>query len=222
ESHVQRDPILFHRGGDYRGPIVYAEHGGRTHDGGAMNVTCIGIDPGLSGAIAALTVVDGVVTRAVVYDMPVVVTRRSDRTIWREHDIRRFDEIISEIRGIRAYCGIERQNARPDDGVVSAFRVGESYGVALTVMTMHRIPTIMVAPSTWKLRYGLIRQGKQAARIEGMRRFPDVDLTRKRHDGRADALWIAQYVVDTMVLGEGRKGNAGVRVDAEGKAAEGT
>lgn len=149
-----------------------------------------GIDPGLSGAVAAL--VDG--EPGPILDMPTVM--HGD---WNEVDGR---ALAAWLRGVRqqhpgAYVSacMEKVSARPDDGGTSAFRFGESSGKVKAVLEAMGIPYARVVPASWKKRFGLIKAPKDASRQLALVRFPRAaeQLTLKKHDGRAEALLIALW-----------------------------
>jgi crossover junction endodeoxyribonuclease RuvC len=56
---------------------------------------------------------------------------------------------------------------------------------------MH-VPLEFVTPAVWKRSYGLSRD-KHASLFKARLMFPAADLHLAKHDGRAEALLIAQY-----------------------------
>lgn len=152
----------------------------------------IGIDPGLSGAIAYLA--DG--EPVAIEDMPTM--QDGD---WDTVDA---GKLARAIRGHRilhpgAYVSavIERVSARPGDGGTSAFRFGESSGKAKAVLDVLGIPYTLVTPASWKKTFGLLRQDdpKEASRKLALVRFPGMHslLQRKKDHGRAEALLLALW-----------------------------
>lgn len=150
----------------------------------------IGIDPGLTGAIAFLA--DG--EPCGLFDMPTEM--HGD---WKEVDGGKLAEILRE--GMKNHTGanvsacIEKVGARPTDGGTSAFRFGESSGKAKAVLEALRIPYMRVVPVTWKRSYGLIKAEKGKSIELAVARFPAVaaSLKRQKDDGRAEALLLALY-----------------------------
>lgn len=146
---------------------------------------CIGIDPGLKGAIGAL--VDGYPS---VYDMPVLNSHIQ---------VRAFVGIIDDIRAgwgrdkeIMVY--IEKQQAMPGQGLSSTFKNGANYGSLLTALTLLNVAFDDIPPQTWKKAMGLTKE-KELSREKALQLFPLCahDLQRKKDEGRAEALLLAEY-----------------------------
>lgn len=150
----------------------------------------IGVDPGLSGALAVLA--DG--DPADIVDMPT-------RTVgeWREIDAISLTALLRGYRG--RYVGadfsacLEKVGARPGDGGTSLFRFGEGAGAIRGVLESLGIRYSRAIPAVWKRRFGLLGTEKDAARELAIRRFPSVAhlLQRKKDQGRADALLLALF-----------------------------
>lgn len=161
----------------------------------ALRLT-FGIDPGLSGAI--VTLLDGAPGPFI--DMPTRTIRD-----WNEVDGLRLCEFIREQRrqnpGAYVSACIEKVSARPGDGGTSAFRFGESSGKVKGILEALGIPYCRAIPAVWKRYYGLLKKAgeekndKDAARQLALVRFPSAApwLTRKKDDGRADALLLALW-----------------------------
>lgn len=153
-----------------------------------------GVDPGLSGAVA--TLLDG--EAGPIFDMPVL--RIGDKG---EVDAFALARFVRDLRGQHpgAYVSacIERVRAMPAEGrkqgAQSSMNFGDNYGKAKAVFEVLGIPYTRAEPVSWKRRFGLIGQDKDAARILALRRFPAAaaSLQRKKDSGRADALWIALF-----------------------------
>jgi len=149
-----------------------------------------GIDPGLTGAI--VTLIDG--EAGPMIDMP---TRRVDG--WGEIDARALAIFIREQRaahpGAYASACVEKVGAMPGDGGTSAFRFGETSGGIRFTLDVLGIPYTRAIPAVWKRQFALIGKEKDAARQLCLQRFPEAAhmLTRKKDNGRADALLIALY-----------------------------
>lgn len=157
-----------------------------------------GIDPGLTGAV--VTLLDGVAGPMI--DMP--TQRVGD---WGEIDARALALFIREQRAAHpgAYVSacIEKVGAMPGDGGTSAFRFGETSGAIKAILSVLGIPCTRAIPAVWKRSFGLTGQPKDAARVQAIRRFPEVSeqLKRKKDNGRADALWIALWHEQTQMGG---------------------
>lgn len=146
-----------------------------------MNRAWIGVDPGASGAVA---LINRDVT--LVEDWSALVDWSGVRDLldeWRlEYDIR--------------LAALERVAARPGQGVRSMFTFGKNVGGWEAALSMARIPWINPTPQAWQKGLVLPSDGpdaKSRALIVARRLFPEADLSLKRHDGRADALLLAEF-----------------------------
>ena len=132
----------------------------------------IGIDPGVTGAVAFL----GFDT--VVHDMP--------------PNPRDLAELLFPFdRRDRAI--VEQAQAMPKQGVSSTFKTGYGYGVIIGVLASLGIPYETVTPSVWKRAMGLQGKDKDASRSLARCYWPDAPLSRVKDHGRAEALLIAEY-----------------------------
>tara|TARA_R110001632_G_scaffold173964_2_gene293462 strand:- start:1327 stop:1842 length:516 start_codon:yes stop_codon:yes gene_type:complete len=158
----------------------------------------IGIDPGKDGAVVAInddgTVAGSFLTKQ---DFTVAIGKGSKR----EYLISRMNyalKCLAAKHNIRLVA-IEKQSARPGQGVVSMFSAGYGYGLWLGVLSANGIPFIEVRPKTWtsKVLKDAPGDGKNRSVYVVMNRVPDLDLTpgkkRKPHDGLADAACLAIY-----------------------------
>lgn len=148
----------------------------------------VGIDPGLSGAIALYDSIEGTLE---VHDMPVVEVTRNGKTK-REVVAALVADVVAGKAVAAAY--LERVGAMPGQGVTSMFSLGRSVGVVEGVLGAYEIPVTIVPPKTWQKALNL-RDGKDGSRERAMALFPKhADLfKRKKDDGRADATLIAFY-----------------------------
>jgi len=149
----------------------------------------IGIDPGISGAIAVFE--DGVLLRVV--DMPTLgidsgkTTKRHISAV----TLAMYLEICPD-----AHVVIERVGAMPGQGVTSMFNFGRSAGIIEGVVAALRMPSTYVTPAAWTKAVGRAA-GKDASRMRAMELFPSkADLfKRAKDDGRADAALIAYWYI---------------------------
>ena len=76
----------------------------------------------------------------------------------------------------------------PKDGSVQAFTSAYGVGLLHAFFRAHDIPVQLVAPHTWKAKYGL-SSDKDKSRTVASRFFPHSGnaWTLARHDGRAEA-----------------------------------
>lgn len=141
----------------------------------------IGIDPGVSGAIA---LIDRRGVPIAVCDMP--VAGRDVAAAALAATIRN--------RYVRA-AYVEKVGPMPKQGVVSMFRFGRALGAVEGVLAGLKIPLVLVPPVTWKKYHGLVRNDKDDSRKLALQRWPYLaeKLSKKRDIGRAEALLIADY-----------------------------
>jgi len=151
----------------------------------------LGIDPGLSGALAMY---DG--TNLLVVDMPTVEVVRNGKTK-REVSAPSLADIISGA-GIK-YAYLERVRAMPGQGVTSMFSMGRSVGVVEGVLAGCMIPVTLVQPKAWQKSME-VRDGKDGSRERAMQLFPfNSDLFKRKMDhGRSDAALIAMYAFNQI------------------------
>lgn len=154
----------------------------------------VGIDPGLTGAIAFYEPARNELT---IKDIPLVMIR--DRK-W-EVDI---PKLYNCWPGMAAYTAIERVGALPKQGVSSAFNFGDTYGVLRCAATFFcAIPPVYVTPQAWKFGVGLQsnpehdkKARKNASRQRAAELFPKYKelFSRVKDDGRAEAALIAWHL----------------------------
>lgn len=147
-------------------------------------MTTVGVDPGFSGAIGIVGD-DGYVE---VHDMPVLgegAQKFVDGYVLRE--------ILLGANPRRIV--IEQVSARPGQGVSTMFRFGAAYGAVVAIATSIGCPVSFVTPVKWKRKMGLVNSSKEASRALAIRTFPHARdrLKRKKDDGRAEGLLLADY-----------------------------
>ena len=147
----------------------------------------IGIDPGLSGAIA---VIEG---REVLLleDIP-TVTFSEGRTKSRV-DACLLADILLEYQGARMAV-VEKVSSRPGEGVSSAFSFGFTSGVILGVLGALKIPVVQPSPYVWKKALGLGKD-KDMSRARAIALYPAISdkLKLKKHHDRAEAILMARW-----------------------------
>jgi len=144
------------------------------------NMRIIGIDPGLSGAIALFVPTDNSLT---VIDIPVV-----DGQV----DV---DTLATHIRSLAPVdmAIVERSSAMPKQGVSSVFKFGATYGALRAIVTLLNIPTHLVTATKWK-RFFALSSDKEQSRALALRLWPGTNLfSRKKDHNRAEASLIARY-----------------------------
>ena len=148
----------------------------------------LGIDPGLSGALAFY---DTVSEALVVMDMPTVEVTRNGKSK-REVSPALVADMVAGKGVEKAF--MERVSAMPGQGVSSMFSFGRSSGVVEGVLAAYEIPTTLVTPQAWMKAMG-VRAGKDGSRERAMQLFPQYadQFARKKDNGRSDAVLIAKY-----------------------------
>lgn len=153
--------------------------------------TWIGIDPGLSGAVARVTDAG----QADVFDVPTVAIKRGKSTK-RMYEGARIAEQVAAWAPRPTTAFIEDVHAMPGQGSVSMFTFGYGYGMWVGVLYGLGVPFERVTPMRWKAEMldGLPK-GKDASRVKAMELFPQLasQLSLKKHEGRAEALLIAEW-----------------------------
>lgn len=155
----------------------------------------LGADPGMNGAIA---VIDGMGTVWDVLDTPTVVIKRGRKK-------RRYLDTASFAGAIRGFLPqhpiilgmIEDVHAMPKQGVVTTFQFGRTLGALEGLLAGLNVPFMFVTPQRWKtnLLAGLSQGDKASSILQVRRLFPSSHtwVTKVKHDGRAEAILLAEY-----------------------------
>ena len=150
----------------------------------------IGIDPGASGALAGLDPMGRVVE---------------------VHDYAGEQDAARKIRELQdrftLQAALEQVHAMPKQGVSSSFKFGMAFGAWVGVLAALGVPYRLVPPTVWQK--GRVRKTdgpdpKTRSLTAARRMFPEASLARKKDDGRADALLIADWL-RTQFAGEARQ-----------------
>ena len=148
----------------------------------------IGIDPGLSGAIAVIST-----NSCEIFDMPTMTVERNGKSK-RQVSASELAAILSNFNSNDSHVYVEKVSAMAGQGVTSVFSFGRSFGMIEGILAALQVPVTYVAPATWTkaVRRGT---GKDASRARAMELFPDnqADFKRVKDDGRADAALIAHW-----------------------------
>lgn len=144
----------------------------------------LGIDPGLSGALAYINADS-------IHAFPVPVAGK-------EIDVQSIITWIESKPSVSVAC-IEKVSAFPGQGVSSMFKFGFVTGVLHGVIRALGIPLYIITPQAWKKEIlAGTDKSKQAAIDYCLRAYPNVSLFRKPtsrtyDDGIADAICLAEY-----------------------------
>lgn len=150
----------------------------------------VGIDPGLSGALAFRSDEE-----MDVLSMPTLTITKT-KGVRRVLDLTALANIIDDKtkNAARVSVFIERVSAMPKQGVASMFSFGESYGAIKGIVAANFLPMTLVTPVTWKAKLKVSRN-KDDARYRAsqlMPRFAHL-WARRSDDGMAEAALIAFY-----------------------------
>ncbi len=154
----------------------------------------IGIDPGLSGAIAILE--DKKVFS--VSDMPVMAEGKKNK---RQLNSAQLVNIIRENTNPKEdiVVVVEQVNAMPGQGVTSMFNFGQTFGAIKGICAALGLPIFFVRPSKWKKHFNLINSSKDSSRTKVIEMYPSLSsqLAKKKDVNKSDAILIARYYCDT-------------------------
>jgi crossover junction endodeoxyribonuclease RuvC len=146
-----------------------------------MAMIILGIDPGVSGAIAFLATDKP--DRISVYDMPILADDINP------HPLR---QLIRDYRPDWAI--IERSHPHPREGVKSVWRYAAAFTTAVVVVKLLEIPLLFVTPAQWKKALHLTKD-KEQSRARAIETFPPCSehFQLKKHHNRAEAAMLAFY-----------------------------
>lgn len=149
----------------------------------------MGIDPGLSGAVAVLDPVAKAVIG--IHDMPVHTDKKGKRQLDIYALAMTIDSYSHEVR----FAVIEKVAAMTGrEGRQSMFRFGYVTGIATGILGAYMVPIVQAEPAAWKSAMGLPRD-KGLSRRKAAALFPDSAryFERAKDDGRAEALLMAVF-----------------------------
>ena len=154
----------------------------------------IGIDPGLSGAIAILdnNKVVGI------YDMPVMAEGKKNK---RQLNSAQLVNIIKDNINTKEEITVvvEQVNAMPGQGVTSMFNFGQTFGAIKGVCAALNLSIFFVRPSKWKKHFELINSSKDSSRTKVIEMYPSLSrqLSKKKDVNKSDAILIARFFSET-------------------------
>ena len=157
----------------------------------------VGIDPGLSGAIAILK--DIKVLN--IFDMPVMAEGKKNK---RQLNSAQLVNIIRENTksSEEIIVVVEQVNAMPGQGVTSMFNFGQTFGAIKGICAALGLPITLVRPSKWKKHFDLINSSKDASRTKVIELYPSLShqLTKKKDVNKSDAILIARFYYETRIM----------------------
>ena len=159
----------------------------------------IGIDPGLSGAIAILE--NNKVLN--IFDMPVMPEGKKNK---RQLNSALLVSLLKENIGQSEEVSIvvEQVNAMPGQGVTSMFNFGQTFGAIKGVCAALELPIFFVRPSKWKKYFELINSSKDSSRTKAIEMYPMLSkqLAKKKDVNKSDAILIARFFSETRFIEE--------------------
>ena len=156
----------------------------------------IGIDPGLSGAIAILD--NNKVLK--IYDMPVMSEgKKNKRQLNSAQLVNIIKENINSHEEINVV--VEQVNAMPGQGVTSMFNFGQTFGAIKGVCAALNLPIFFIRPSKWKKYFELINSSKDSSRTKAIEMYPSIanQLSKKKDVNKSEAILIARFFSDTRL-----------------------
>ena len=159
----------------------------------------IGIDPGLSGAIAVLE--NNKVVK--IFDIPVMTEgKKNKRQLNSALLVNLLKENIQKDEDVTVV--VEQVNAMPGQGVTSMFNFGQTFGALKGICAALELPIFFVRPSKWKKHFELINSSKDASRTKAIEMYPKLSsqLSKKKDVNKSDAILIARFFSDTRLLEE--------------------
>ena len=156
----------------------------------------IGIDPGLSGAIAILE--NNKVLN--LFDIPVMSEGKKNK---RQLNSALLVSLLKEniFKNEEVSVVVEQVNAMPGQGVTSMFNFGQTFGAIKGVCAALNLPIFFVRPSKWKKYFELINSSKDSSRTKVIEMYPSLSsqLAKKKDVNKSDAILIARYYYDTKL-----------------------
>ena len=159
----------------------------------------IGIDPGLSGAIAVLE--NNKVLK--IFDIPVMSEgKKNKRQLNSALLVSLLKENVENNEEVAIV--VEQVNAMPGQGVTSMFNFGQTFGAIKGICAALRFPIFFVRPSKWKKHFELINSSKDASRTKAIEMYPKLSnqLAKKKDVNKSDAILIARYFSETRLTKE--------------------
>ena len=156
----------------------------------------IGIDPGLSGAIAILE------NKNVLklFDMPVMAEgKKNKKQLNSAQLVNIIKKNINKSDDVAVV--VEQVNAMPGQGVTSMFNFGQTFGAIKGVCAALNLPIFFVRPSKWIKYFELINSSKDSSRTKVIEMYPSLSsqLSKKKDVNKSDAILIARYYNDTRI-----------------------
>ena len=154
----------------------------------------IGIDPGLSGAIAILE--NNKVLN--IFDIQVMSEgKKNKKQLNSALLVSLLKENINNKEEVAVV--VEQVNAMPGQGVTSMFNFGQTFGAIKGISATLKLPIFFARPSKWKKHFELINSSKDASRTKAIEMYPSFaeKLSKKKDVNKSDAILIARFFSET-------------------------
>ena len=157
----------------------------------------IGIDPGLSGAIAILE------NNEVKKILEITVMSEGKKNKRQLNNAQLVNLLKDNIKDFNdASVVVEQVNAMPGQGVTSMFNFGQTFGAIKGICAALGLPIYFVRPAKWKKHFDLINSSKDASRTKVIEMYPllSSQLSRKKDVNKSDAILIARFFSETRLF----------------------
>tara|TARA_Y100000992_G_C21164437_1_gene442768 strand:- start:176 stop:667 length:492 start_codon:yes stop_codon:yes gene_type:complete len=156
----------------------------------------VGIDPGLSGAIAILE--NNKVLN--IFEIPVMSEgKKNKRQLNSALLVNLLKANINKEEEVAVV--VEQVNAMPGQGVTSMFNFGQTFGAIKGICAALNLPIFFVRPSKWKKHFELINSSKDSSRTKAIEMYPKLSnqLSKKKDVNKSDAILIARFFSETRL-----------------------
>jgi crossover junction endodeoxyribonuclease RuvC len=160
----------------------------------------VGVDPGLSGALAALDENSRLIK---IWDVPSITVKRGKKHR-RVIQTAILAGIFREIHAMQVptLIALEFVRSMPNQGIAGAFTFGQGFGMMEMGAAAFELPIEYITPVKWKKAMLAAGSGtdKQASIVRALQVCPAAApyLTLKRHEGRAEAILLATFALRTL------------------------
>lgn len=147
----------------------------------------MGVDPGLTGAIALMEL--STADLVSVHDIPTLQLKKKKKI-----DVYSLVQLLDSMSQDTQVAVVEEVTASPQMGVVSAFNFGFGTGLLHAAIASSFMTIKTIKPSIWKPALGLNRD-KNKSRERAIKLWPKQAhlFARKKDDGRAEAALLAWF-----------------------------
>lgn len=159
--------------------------------------THVGIDPGITGAVAWISGKD-----YGVFDLPTMTASDKGKIKWMVDAEELAFLLTANVPKLAdTMVALEQTSAMPGQGVASMFSMGHSFGACHGVIGTLGYALTLVRPAQWKKDLGIGRKKGEDADVMkakslalARRHFPKAPLERQKDHNRAEALLLAYWM----------------------------